>query len=184
MSRALTAGMITAVTSKVVFPCMFAKIETKSGDLLLWTGFGNITWNSMIFRGVGDFGGVDMVEEAHDLTATSITFSLAGIRDTNLEIALNEIQQKGNAYLWFGALDVSGNLIADPYQLFAGFTDVPTIEEGDDTCTIKLSCESRLADLNRAKVYYYTPEDQKLFDATDKGFDYVAGLQNASVIFG
>lgn len=180
----LTVDMISAVRSKVIFPVLLCRVDTMGGPIYLWSGFGELTWEGQVFQGIGDFGGIDRVEETHDLTATSMVLSLSGVEPTNLEIALNEIQQKGRAYVWFGALTVSGSLIADPYQLFSGITDVPELVEGESECTIKITCESRLADLGRSKVFYYTPEDQKLRDPVDKGFDFVAGLQNASIIFG
>lgn len=183
-SRNLTTTMAAGFTSKVMHPIMLCQIETASGTVNMWTGFGTITWNGIIFTGVGNFGGIDAVQETSDMSATSVGFSLSGIDPAMLEIALNEIQQGNNAYLWLGLLDSSGNLMADPYQLFSGVTDVPEIDETPDSCTIKLTCESRMADLNRARIYYYTPQDQAIFDSTDRGFDFVAALQQESIIFG
>lgn len=181
--RDLTTALASAVSSNVVYPIILYKMETALGDVFFWTGIGDLVWNSMTFVGAGNLAAIDTVPETIDQTANSVRVSLAGIPTTMLAIALNAIEQRYKATLWFGAMDATGNLVVDPYQIFQGITDVPEIDEGVETCTIAITLESTLADFNRAKVQYYTPEDQKLIDPTDKGFDFVAGLQNATVIF-
>lgn len=181
--RDLTPALKASFESKVVYPCLLFKMDTAAGAVYIWSGIGDLTWDSMTFQGAGHLATVDVIPETTDLTANGINVSLSGIPTEFLSLVLNSTQNRYNATLWFGALDASGSLVADPYQIFQGLTDVPQIQEDADTCSITIACESKYSDLNRARVDYYTPEDQKRIDPTDKGFDFVAGLQNASIIF-
>jgi hypothetical protein len=101
-----------------------------------------------------------------------------------ISTALSETRQGLPATIWLGTMDVSGTLIADPFILFSGLTDVPIVEDGAETCTVSISVESRLIDLERSRVRRYTPEDQHIDYPGDKGFDFVASLQSKEFKFG
>lgn len=185
MARNLTSGMVTAFTSNVVTPIFLAQIETAGGTIYAWSGYGTLTWNGINYNGTGTFGGVDTVTETSDLTATGVNFSLAGVDPALLSAALQDIRKGLKATLYLGALDSSLNLIADPYQLFQGTTDVPTVNEGpENACTITISAESTLINLERVLERRYTTQDQSIDYPGDLGFQYVPSLQNAVIRFG
>jgi len=48
MSRNLSAGMITEVTASQLKPAILVKAEFDSGDVLLWSGVGQITYNAQV----------------------------------------------------------------------------------------------------------------------------------------
>jgi len=68
--------------------------------------------------------------------------------------------------------------------VFSGRMDVMSITEDGDSCTITMTAESRLIDLERPRLRRWTSEDQKGLDATDKGFEFVNSLQEASIKWG
>lgn len=184
MARALTAQMLAAVTAGVVRPCLIAKITTVSGDLKLWNGRGDLVWGADTFAGVGHLGSVSSVNETQELRADKVTFTLSGIPQSLIATALSDMRWGKPALLWVGMLDDNGALITDPYQIFAGLTDVPVMDEGADTATLSIVAENRLADLERPRVRRFTHEDQQLRDPTDLGFEYVAALQDAKIMWG
>lgn len=185
MARAgLTAAMESASLARVVTPIFLVDIQTTSGISRFWTGYGNLVWNANTFKGQGEFLGVDKIEETTDLKASGIVLSLSGIPASLVSMVLNEIRQGFPANVWLGALSSSGTLIIDPVLLFSGLTDVPEMEEGGDTATITLTVESLEIDRQRSRVRRYTPEDQRRIDPDDIGFEYVAGLQDADIVWG
>lgn len=185
MSRSLTVDLAAAFESDQVAPILLSKINTTGGDVRVWSGIGDITYAAEIYTGIGTFGGISEIEENTDLGAAGIVFNLSGIPSDLLNIALDQIEHGRPATVWLGALHLTtGALIADPYQVFAGFTDVPTINDGPDTASISLTAENRLIDLERPRTRRYTTEDQKIDDVTDKGFEFVPALQDAAVIWG
>ena len=62
--------------------------------------------------------------------------------------------------------------------------DVMTIEDAGDTANISLSAESRLIDLERARVRRYTNNDQQNQFAGDTSLRFVADLQDKEIAWG
>lgn len=183
MTRGLTPDVISSVTSKQVQPVYMVKVDTASGPIYAWTGYGNITWNGMTFLGTGNQGAISLIAESTDLTASGIQLTLNGAAPENLSLALNSIEQGKTAQVWLGFLSGT-SLVTDPYLFFSGFTDVPEIDESPTTVSISISAENYLSNLGRALGRRYTTEDQQLDDPTDLGFEYVPGLQDAVISFG
>jgi len=184
MARSLTAAMLTALAAGTVRPCPIAEIEVAGGFVRAWNGIGDLLFGGQNYTGLGDLAGVSPVKESSDIRANNVQFQLSGIPAAMMSTALGSVRWNKSAKLWLGLLDASEALIADPYLMFSGFTDVPAIEESGATARISISAESRLVDLKRSRVRTYTPEDQRRDYPADKGFDFVAGLQDAQIIFG
>jgi hypothetical protein len=185
MARDLNASLANAVIDTVVAPAFFFKAEFDSGDVLAWSGYGDITWGGDTYLGIGDFGGVDKVDETSDVRANGCTLTLSGIPSQLLAIALTEPYQGRPCTLFLGALNLtSGAIIGTPYPLISGRMDVMTIEEGATTGTITLTVENRLIELFRTKERRYTHEDQQIDFSGDLGLEYVAGLQEKPINWG
>lgn len=185
MARGLTAGMVTEVTATELSPILLLKAEFDSGDVRLWTGTGEITFDGEVYSGGGDFLGVSSVEETQDIEANNVTATLTGIKSSLLSIALSEDYQDRPATIWFGVLnDATGALIADPEKMFAGRMDVMNIEYSGEDATISIRAEGNLITLKRPKERRYTAEDQKTDHSTDTFFDQVESLQDTQVAWG
>lgn len=185
MSRGLTSGMSAAVIAPVVRPILMVRIETAGSELFVWSGAGDLIYSGNTYSGVGNFGSMSTIQEGTDIKATGITLQLSGIPSALIATALSDIRQSKKSIIYFGLLDIStGALIADPYIIFSGLTDIPQIDEGSTNSVISLSVENRLIDLELAKDRRWTPEDQAQEDATDIGFEFVASLQDAQIEFG
>ncbi|EME71384.1 hypothetical protein H261_03208 [Paramagnetospirillum caucaseum] len=188
--RSMSGGMASAAAADTVHPIFLAQVTCVSGDVLLWSGHGDLEWgvnadgSPRIFLGSGLLGGISPMAETTEVAARGITLSLSGIPTDMIATALAETRQGLPARVWLGLLAGDGDLLADPLLLFSGLTDVPSIEDGGETCTVSVTVESRLIDLERPRVRRYTPEDQHIDYPGDKGFDYVAGLQSKEFKFG
>ena len=85
--------------------------------------------------------------------------------------------------VWIGALDSAGAVIADPFLAFEGRLDVPDIIDDGETCTVTVSYESRLIDLERPRERRITHEDQQIDYPGDRFREYVAGLQDQVIVW-
>lgn len=184
MSRALTSGMVTAVTAPVVNPVMLCEFAFDGGIVRFWTGYGTLTWSGSDFTGSGNLIGVSAIKEVADNSAQGASFTLNGIPSSLISTALTESYQGRSAKLWLGAMDSSGALIADPYLIFGGRMDVMSISDSGETGSITLTAENRLIDLNRSRERRYTPEDLAIEFPADNSLRFVAALQNAQIIWG
>lgn len=185
MARNLHTDFDTAIQASEVHPILIAKINTSGGDVRVWTGIGDLTFDSETYTGTGDLGGVTEISEKSDMSATGLTFTLSGIPSSTISIALGQMEQGRACTLWLALLNTStGALINNPYELFSGFTDVTIISEGGETSTIAINAENRMISLERTRVRRYTDEDQQNEHSGDKGFEFVPGLQDKVVVFG
>jgi hypothetical protein len=184
MSRALSNDMKNAIEANVIRPVLLCEINTAGGYVRVWTGVGNLVFDGNTYLGVGDFGGVSEIKETSDLQANGAKFSLSGISEEYVSLAMQDVRQGYSAKLYFGAVDENNSLIVDPYLLFQGITDVPQIEDDANDSVISISAENRLIDLEKSEVRRFTPEDQAIDYPDDRGFDYVAALQEKEIRFG
>ena len=184
MSRAgLTASAIVEATATEHTIAVLLKFAFDSGDLNLWTGLGDVTWNGDVYTGASDLLGIEALTETKQVEARGVKFALSGIPSSIISTALGQNYQGRSAKMWLAFL-VSDSIVADPYLLFNGRMDVMTIEDLGDTATIAVSAENVLVDLERPAKRRYQPEDQEADYPGDKGFEFVAGLQVKDFPFG
>jgi len=62
--------------------------------------------------------------------------------------------------------------------------DQMNIEETADTCTVELTLENKLVDLERARVARFTSAYQKSLYPGDLGLDFVESLQDKEIVWG
>lgn len=184
MPRNISVAMEAFAAAVSKRPALIVEIETAVGAVRCWSGIGDLVWNSDTYTGVGTLGGISSPEETSDLKSTGLAFTLSGVPLALIATVANDLRQGLPARLWLGGMTEGGALIADPVMWHEGTVAVPSTEEGAETCTLVVSSEDLLATLRRPRATRYTPEDQKIRDATDKGFDLVAGLQDAQKVWG
>jgi len=157
--------------------------ETTS-NLNIWTGLGDLTFESVSYTGLGDLLSISPVEETSDISAKGISVSLTGIKDQFLDVALTHEYQGRPITVRLGAFDDTGSLIADPAIIFSGFMDTMIIAESGEYSTITVSAENKLIAFERTRVRRYTAEDQKIDYPTDKGFEFVASIVEKEILWG
>lgn len=164
-------------------------------ELNLWSGVGDLTYDSETYTGVGDLLNISAVTETSDMQASGINVTLTGVKSSLVVIAKDHEYQGRAITVMLGAFDASGDLVADPTVIFAGFMDTMTISESGQTSTISIACENKLIAFERAKVRRYTAEDQKIDYPLklangdpnpnyDAGFEFVTAIQNKDIIWG
>lgn len=176
--RDLTDDFKDQLDASTKTPIIFFEGEFNSGTLRMWSGTGTLSWNGQDFIGSGVFdAGISAIEESSDVTATGCTVWLSGIPSEILAAVLGDVRQGRPGRIWWGFLADDGTVVADPDLVFEGFIDVPDVEEDGATAKVSLTYESRLIDLERPRSFRYTPQSQALHYPGDRGFEYVASLQ-------
>jgi hypothetical protein len=184
MSRTLSTEMQAVATAELVRPIYLVDMEFSSGSIYLWSGMGNLTYNSNTYLGAGDLLSIGAIQETAELTANGATVTLGGIKQSLLALARDEPYQGRPLIIRLGAFDENGDLIASPVILFSGFMDIMTISDSGDTSTITVTVENKLIAFQRTAVRRYTAEDQKIEHPTDKGFEFVAKIQEKEIVWG
>jgi hypothetical protein len=182
--KSLTSDVITELSASSVQPIYLVEIDFADGPAYLWSGIGTVSWNGHSWLGVGSLGSISAVTEANEVSPQSITLTMSGIPSDLLAEAISECRQNTAVNIWFGFLNSSGAIIADPSQCFAGHVDVPTVTEGAETSVISITAENPLIDLNRSSNRRYTMDDQFIDYPTDQGFSFVPSIQAWSGLWG
>jgi len=121
--------------------------------------------------------GIRLAAETTAVEATGIEVFLSGATNEIISLALTSSGTGQSGKIWLGTLNDAGAINGDPYLIFSGKFDYAEILESSDAPLITLRYESQIIELERGKEWRYTPESQKVWDNTDKGFDYVSTIQ-------
>jgi hypothetical protein len=183
MSRALDPSMAAALSSGLIQPFFMAELSFKSQMQWVWTGVGNLVWNSQTFVGVGSVAKIGTIQEGTDVHAYGTTVTLSGIDPVLLGECMTDMEPGAQATLWLGLM-ANGTIIGSPYQLFSGVMDQPTVSVGTDTISITLALETKMLDLSRASNRRYTSADQRLYHPTDSAFGWVEPLNDQADVWG
>jgi hypothetical protein len=92
---------------------------------------------------------------------------------------LSEPYQGRVAKIYFG---INGENVFN--ELFSGYMDQMNIEESGETCTIEMTVENKLIDLERARVARFTSGYQKSLYPNDLGLDFIEDLQDKPISWG
>lgn len=179
MSRNLPSAVATALDDAVisVFWTCDLLFDTPN-ELRFWTGIGNLSLDGNTYTGAGELLDISELRESSDIAAYGATLTLSGIPSDLLSRALDEPYQGRRAIVKFG-VDISGAKTST--VVFTGEMDQMTVKAGPQTSTISLDVESRLVDLERARIRRYTDADQRARYPDDQAFEFVTRLQNESL---
>ena len=196
MPRTLTADMIAALSAPVVRLALFCQLTFGDNVYYLWSGLGTMTWSGMTFQGVGSLGTVSEISEDSNVEAKNVTVSLSGIPSALVMEVAYEVRLLGTCNIWLACYNADGSLIDTPVLSYQGKMDAPEMMDDGQHCTVSLSLENVLVDLNRPVYRRYTADDQQLDLAAtltrlslppttvDTGFQHVAGLQEQITFWG
>jgi len=176
--------MDAITTAEVVRPILLVECDFDTAPLYLWNGVGNLSYDSKTYVGAGNLLSVGGISESTDLVANGTTVSLTGVNNQLAAIARDEDYQGRELVIKLGAMDESGDVIADPVPLFNGFMDVMSINEGGEYSTITVSVENRLIRFDMPKQGRYTDQDQKMRYPDDRGLDMVSSIQQLDIVWG
>lgn len=184
MSRDLSASVQSAIEATQVAPFLLFEGQFATDYVRVWTGYGDLSWNGETWVGVGTLGGVSAVQESAEIQASGVSVTFTGIPSEFISLALQESRQGKSGKVYIGFLDNSNAIIADPYMIFEGKLDIPSIQEEGESASITITYESRLIDLQRPREIRYTNEEQKREYAGDLGCEFVPAMKELTLTWG
>ena len=177
--------------------------------LRLWTGQGTLVYNGQEYFGTGNMLDISSIEETTEMSAKGASLTLSGVPSEVISLALTEAYQGRTCNIYFGLFQKGfletedsvedaevyilkqdgGYIVLETNktsltEVFTGYMDQMSIDEGPDASTIQLTVENRLVDLERPRVGRFTSEYQKSVYPDDKGFDFVESMQTLQLNWG
>ena len=203
MSRSLPATVTSEIAkdSLAVFWACDLMFDSPN-QLYFWSGIGDLVLDGNTYTGAGDLLNISELRESSDIAAYGATLTLSGIPTSVIDLAIAEPYQGRKAVVKFGVItggdgflltedgmllaqENGGAIILDynttthtSFTVFTGEMDQMNISFGSETVTISLEVESRLIDLERARIRRYTDADQKSRYPNDRAFEFVTRLQD------
>jgi hypothetical protein len=147
-------------------------------QLYMWSGIGDLELNNKTYVGVGELLQISELRESSDIAAYGATLTLSGIDPDTIHLALAEPYQGRKAVVRFGVIQSGSYSTAVTYT---GEMDQMNISYTPDSVSISLEVESRLVDLQRARIRRYTDADHRSRFENDISFSFVTRLQNESL---
>lgn len=190
MSRDLSTANATALDSSVIRPVVFVELafDSPTGTLYLHDDIGPITandWNgvSRSWEGLGDFGGINKLEEGKDISPYSVELMLTGIDTDIASQALTDDSVLRNVYILIGFLDGSRALVDDPHPMWSGKVDDLQVAVGSES-VIRITCESQLAAFEKNNGRLQNDADHQAEFTGDKFFEYLPQMLDAKFRWG
>lgn len=184
MSRGLSGTMTSAAAATVVRPGLLAYFDFSGGAVRVHSGLGPLSWGGNTYTGLGDLGSVSTVKETTETRANGMQFTLSGIPSTMVTRILAEDYRGRSCKLWLAFFSSADAILSDPLLLFSGRMDQCLLRDDGGTSVCTITAESRLVELQRSRERRRTDEDQKSLFSGDRGFEYVAGLQDRQIHWG
>lgn len=178
-----TASVTAEVNAQTLEPAVAVELFFDSGTIRLWSGHESRSYGGNSFIGAGNLLSINLADESTEIAAKSVSVGLNGINSSIVSLALSEDYRDRTLKIWLWFLD-SGSIVSDPYNVFTGYMNTINVQDSGETCSISVTAESRLVDLQRPRLRRYTSEDQKIEFPSDLGLDFVTNIQEAQVKWG
>ena len=176
MPRSLHADYTALLGADSVNLAFLLEAAFESQTLRLWTGYGDLSWNSVTWYGNGWFRGWDGPGESSDVKPVGMAVTLMGVPSAVVSLALGEVRQNKTGRLYMAFLDAAGAVIADPYLLYEGRFDTAEIHDGVQDSDVTLTWEQEFIELEKAPEFRFNDATQRGAFPGDKGMEYVADV--------
>jgi len=181
--RDLHADVVTEVQQQVVRPACLAEMAFPTGTVRIWTGQGEISWNSQTWTGTGKFVSFSAFSEQTDGSANGVKITFSGVDSDLISDAVEDAFQGDNVSIWIAFLNSSGAIVGTPFKFFGGLMDTGEIRDDGQKASIIINAESRLIDQLRPIQHRYTEQDQQKLYAGDKGFEFISTIPDRQFLW-
>lgn len=183
MSRNLASLLVDELEKSSLRPVVFVYIGLDSGDIRLHTDLGTLTWGGDDWLGVGDFGGIETLQEGAEISPYEVELILSGLDSDLLSEALATSYYGKPVTIYVGAVDPDdGTLVADPDQIWNGKADNAQIGIGEANA-IRLTCESELAVLEKVSGRTFSDADLQGEYSGDTFFSFLEDQKDKRVVW-
>jgi hypothetical protein len=178
VARNLTAGFIAEATAATNRPIVLFRGVFASSTILLWNGWGDISWAAQTWLGNGWFQSMEGGDETTEVEATDMTIVLSGVPSSVISLVLSDQKQGAEGAIWIGFLNSSGAVINDPYLWWKGVYSHAELDYSPDAPLVRLMYDSPLMDMERPREQRWTHDCQTKLFSGDLGFQYVQAAAN------
>lgn len=181
MSRGLDGGTTSAVAAAHVITFPLVEMALDSGTLYLCGAAHDVDYGGHTYQAVYGLGQMEPIEET-DVAVMGLAFTLSGVPGSTIAIALGtEVQ--GRAVTVRQAFVDSGGVLRVDTNVWTGYLDQMTVDDGVPNATIRVTAEHLLVRWDTPRVVRFSHEDQQVISAGDKFFEYQAQISEQTLVW-
>lgn len=180
-TRSVPAGISSQLDEDVVKPYYALDLDFDT-PIYIWTGVGELVADGKTYTGLGTLLNISRTQETSDLSVQGLRVTVSGLDASMLAKAVDASYHGKDCTLYFGVLDENNS--PTQVEVFSGFMDVMTTQEGPESATIELTAENKMIRLEVPSNTRYTAAYQKSLYSGDLGLNYVEALQNRVSLWG
>ncbi len=175
--------MLAALSSGEIHPAIFAELGFATSTVRVWSGIGDISWNSQTWTGLGSLLSLSPMEDGATVEARGISVVLSGLDPDLLADCDSDYKLGLPARVYLGLMS-GGTPIADPLTTWAGKMDQPSVDVSAEEATITINLENLLLSMNIAVDRRLTNQDQQMTWPGDLGLQFVDSIQEMTWFWG
>jgi hypothetical protein len=176
MSRIVSATNATEADKLSIVAVVMADLDFVSGMVRVHDGSGSLSFGGNTYSGVGQFGGIDVIDENIDIVARGIKLTLSGVDSVFVTPTMTEVYQNRDVTLYLGFVNqATGALLDTPETIWEGRMNQMSFRIDKGVASIELTCEHRLR--REPRIARYSDEDQRVLFAGDRFFDLMFAIQ-------
>jgi hypothetical protein len=181
VSRGIDTGTANAVDAAHIITFPLVEMALDSGGLYLCGAAHDVTYLGNTYTSVYGLGQIEPIEET-DTSVMGLAFTLSGVPGSTIAIALgNEVQGRGCAVRM--AFIDSGGVLRVDNNVWVGYLDQMTVEDGTPDATIRVTAEHRMVRWDTPRPVRFSHEDQLVLAPGDKFFEYAAALSEQVIVW-
>ncbi len=182
--------MVTAAQAAEGEVFHLISLAFSGGTIFLTTASHDITWSGDTYTAVGGHLGFEVVRETTDLTGQGVRLTLDGVDQTVISplLAQNFIGRSASVYQ--GHIDSSGDIIADPEEIFTGLLnsafeiDESRDPESSGTVIVRTTIVSPLVSFRQQRGIRMTLASHQHHYANDTIMRHVSTISARKVYWG
>jgi hypothetical protein len=183
VSRIASTNNATALGADTLDACIMVDLDFASGHVYASDYVSNLSYSGHTYLALGQFGGIEAVEEDVTMLARPIRLTISGVDSSLVGTAQNEVYQNRSALVMLGVVArSSGTLIDTPETIWEGRMDYMSIAVDKGVGSITINCEHRLR--REARVARYTDADLQYLYSGDLFFHYLPTITGFKALWG
>ena len=180
------ATIAAATAGRTVRASLLVFFDFVDEPTRLWMGQGTLVAGGQEWKGLGEWGSVDGLEQAIGTVAPQTTFKLSGVSPEIVTLARQSSDRvKGrnvNVYTQF--FDEQWAPLDQPYVVWSGILDLMKYAAtGPSERSVTVTAEGLWTARRRPVYSLYTDRDQKARFPGDRGLEEVPDLVTKSIIW-
>ena len=179
MTRDISQAASDQVAAEEIPFAVLLELDFDSDPVNVWSGVGDLVWDSKTWIGTGTMGSLSGVTEVTDLADTVIKATLSHLDATILPELVSEVTEMdpvGRPYTIYLAFLNADNTVNDTILLSAGLIDSINLTGGVGG-SLSIDLVSEAGQMARTLFYRMNDQHQQQLFPGDRGFEFVTCLE-------